>query len=71
MLEADKERAVVRIQSATYRKPRQSDERPRLLIATVLGKAGNDIANRGAEWIRFADALDEVSGGLVGYRTPI
>ncbi len=70
MLKPDQERVVIGCQRAAHGKPQQPNERPRLLVTAVLGKPGDDVADRGMERVRFADAFDKVSGvvGMVSTR---
>src|SRR5262249_26792108 len=62
MLESDQKGVAVRFQGAPHRQSQQSDERSRLLVATVFGKAGDNVADRRMEWICFTDAFDESLG---------
>ena len=59
VLKANQESVVVRCEGAADGKPQQPDERSRLLVAAVFGKAGDNVANGRMEGIGLADSLDE------------
>jgi hypothetical protein len=59
VLEADQKRGVSAREGSANREPQQADQGPRLLVASVLRKAGDDVPDGRVERVRLTDALDK------------
>ena len=59
VLKADQERRVSAREGSAHRQPQQADQGARLLVASVLGEARDDVPDGRVERVRLTDALDE------------